>query len=265
MKKIVTVIGARPQFIKAAPMSRQLAKGGFEEILVHTGQHYDESLSGIFFDQLHLPKPNYQLEVGSLSHGAQTARMLEKIEQVLMSEKPDLLLVYGDTNSTLAGALAASKMHIPVAHVEAGLRSFNTKMPEEINRVLTDHCSSLLFAPTQVAVENLLKEGISDSKITQTGDIMYDASVLFEPMANRSSSFCSSFQLRSNAYILATIHRAENTDQESILRNILGALHYHSQKETVIFPLHPRTKAAFIRFGIDYLSLGIQFIEPLGY
>src|SRR5215204_1741395 len=209
--RIVAVVGARPQFIKAAAVSWVLrSTPGVEEALVHTGQHYDENMSNVFFEELEIPQPNYYLGIGSSSQGAQTGRMLEAVERVLLEQRPDWALVYGDTNSTLAGALAAAKLHIPVAHVEAGLRSFNRRMPEEINRVVTDHTSDLLFAPTDASVENLRREGILGDQVHLVGDVMYDAALYYGSKAERESSILERLDRESKDYILATLHRAEN-------------------------------------------------------
>ena len=210
--KVLTVIGARPQFIKAAALSRVFGDSpDIQELLVHTGQHYDANMSDVFFEEMGIPKPAYHLEIGSGTHGKMTGRQLERIEEVLLKEKPELLLVYGDTNSTLAGALAAAKLHIPVAHVEAGLRSFNRQMPEEINRILTDHVSNLLFAPTEVARNNLIREGVSDDKIHIVGDVMYDAALYYRERS-REPAWFGALGLNPNSYILCTVHRASNTD-----------------------------------------------------
>ena len=223
--KIVTIVGARPQFIKAASVSRQIQLNpDLEEVLVHTGQHYDKNLSDIFFQELEIPQPNYHLGIGSGSHGQQTGQMLQAIEQVLLTEKPDWVLVYGDTNSTLAGALAAVKLHIPIAHVEAGLRSFNRQMPEEINRILTDHSADLLFAPTATAVNHLHQEGIPSHKIHQVGDVMYDAALYYGQKADRQVQILSQLPITPNHFLLATIHRAENTDNPQRLTAIFEAL-----------------------------------------
>ena len=265
--KCLTIIGARPQFVKAATVSRAFkSTTDIQEILVHTGQHYDENMSGIFFEELAIPKPNYNLNIGSGSHGVQTGRMLEAIEQVLLTEKPDWVLVYGDTNSTLAGALAATKLHVRVAHIEAGLRSFNRKMPEEINRVLTDHSSDLLFPPTEIAVKHLQQEGISAEKIYLVGDVMYDAALFYSQQAENKSEILNRLKLEFNNYILATIHRAENTDNPQKLQNILEALTLINQEIKVILPLHPRTKNALSRQGmLEKISRDIQVIPPVGY
>ena len=241
--KILTIIGARPQFIKASAFSRALKSyPAVEEIIVHTGQHYDENMSDVFFEELNIPQPHYHLHIGSGTHGIQTGKMLEKIEEVLLKEQPNWVLVYGDTNSTLAGALAASKLHIPIAHIEAGLRSFNKKMPEEINRILTDHCSSLLFAPTSIAVKNLLNECISEKIIHQTGDIMYDTALYFADLSNHKSNILQNLGLSPKKYILSTIHRAENTDNQDRLTAIINALVAISKPLDIVLPLHPRTK-----------------------
>jgi UDP-N-acetylglucosamine 2-epimerase (non-hydrolysing) len=259
--KIVSIVGARPQFIKCAPLSRELRKQ-HQEVLIHTGQHYDYLMNKVFFDELDIPAPDYNLEVGSGSHGVQTGEMLKKIEAVLTSEKPDLVLVYGDTNSTLAGALAAVKMHIKTAHVEAGLRSFDKTMPEEINRVLADHCSDWLFCPTQTAVDNLGKEGITRG-VYLTGDVMVDA-FLYARERAENSDILEKLNLKSKQYILATVHRASNTDNKENLENIVNA--FCQLQEAVVFPLHPRTKKQLKFFGLyDKLAQCVKLIEPLGY
>ena len=265
--KCLTIIGARPQFVKAATVSRAFkSTTDIQEILVHTGQHYDENMSGIFFEELAITKPKYNLNIGSGSHGVQTGRMLEAIEQVLLTEKPDWVLVYGDTNSTLAGALAATKLHIRVAHVEAGLRSFNRKMPEEINRVLTDHSSDLLFPPTEIAVKHLQQEAIPKEKIYLVGDVMYDAALFYSQQAENKSEILHRLKLEFNNYILATIHRAENTDNPQKLQNIFEALTIINQEIKIILPLHPRTKNALSRQGMLEKNLKeLQIIEPVGY
>ena len=240
--KVVSVLGARPQFIKAAPVSgliRKKYRKRIREILVHTGQHYDPNMSDIFFRQMRIPRPKYHLGIGGGSHGAMTGRMMEKIEQVLLKEKPDWVLVYGDTNSTLAGALAAAKLHIPVAHVEAGLRSFNMRMPEEINRILTDHVSRLLFCPTRTAVANLKKEGITRG-VVLSGDVMLDAAKFYRPIARNIS--LNQWGLKEKAYAFCTIHRQENTDDLGNLREILKALVEISRQIVVVFAVHPRTR-----------------------
>ena len=258
--KIITVIGARPQFIKAAAVSNKLREKN-EEILVHTGQHYDENMSKVFFDELHIPYPNYNLSVGSGSHGRQTGEMLINLEEIYEKEKPALVLVYGDTNSTLAGSLVASKMLIPVVHVEAGLRSFNKAMPEEQNRIITDHLSSLLFAPTEAAVKNLNNEGIIKN-VYNVGDVMFDAVLHFGGVAERSSNIVQKLGLEKEEYILTTIHRAENTNNISRLRNIIEALNSCGKK--VVLPLHPRTKKYIKDYGLTFNS-NIRVINPIGY
>lgn len=258
--KIVSVIGARPQFIKAATVSRVLrAMPGIQDVIIHTGQHYDSKMSEIFFQELDIPEPDYNLEVGSGSHAYQTARMLEGIESILIREKPNWVLVYGDTNSTVSGALAAAKLHIPVAHVEAGLRSFNKIMPEEINRIVTDHISDLLFAPTQTAITNLEKEG--RAQFTHfTGDVMYDSVLYYKHWIEQSQNEKETTPSKE-PYFLATIHRAENTDDPSKLEEIFAALSYVDAK--FIVPLHPRTR----KILDDKIKIGtnIQIIEPVGY
>jgi len=265
MKKIVTVIGARPQFIKAAPVSRAFRdSGAIDEILVHTGQHYDGNMSAVFFDELEIPHPRYNLEVGSGTHAVQTGEIMKRLEPVLMEEMPDLLLIYGDTNSTVAGALTAAKLHIPVAHVEAGLRSFNRLMPEEINRIVADQLSDLLFAPTSAAVANLTAEGITRG-VHKTGDVMYDAALMFAEKARTQSAVLSRHGLAEKKYALATIHRAENTDDCGRLRAILAALCDIHRDLPVVLPLHPRTKKMAESFGIDNLLDEITCIEPVGF
>lgn len=258
--KIVTILGARPQFIKAAAVSSVFSEH-FEEILVHTGQHYDPNMSDVFFEELHIPKPKYHLEIGSGTHGAMTGAMLTKIEEVLETEKPDFVMVYGDTNSTIAGALAASKMLIPVIHVEAGLRSFNKTMPEEQNRILTDHLSDLLFAPTTTAVKNLLQEGISKG-VHLVGDVMYDGILHFREIARQRSAILTTLGLSEKEYLLCTIHRAENTNDPERLKSIVNGL--NAVREKIVLPLHPRTKKCLQAYGIQ-LAEHIQVIDPLGY
>ena len=259
--KILTVIGARPQFIKAATVSNKLRENGNSEILVHTGQHYDNNMSDIFFEELGIPKPDYNLNIGSSNHGHQTGNMLIALEDIYLKEKPDMVLVYGDTNSTLAGALCASKLLIPVAHVEAGLRSFNMAMPEEQNRILTDHISNLLFAPTGTAVDNLSKENIT-SGVYNTGDVMYDAINLFKERAKKVSTIAKDLNLDSESYILSTIHRAENTNSIERLTSIINALSSCNKK--IILPLHPRTKKFISEYNLK-IGDNVQIIEPVGY
>lgn len=265
--KIVTVVGARPQFIKAATVSRVIARrDDVQEVLVHTGQHYDDNMSQIFFDELSIPKPNYHLNIGSGNHGQQTGSMLAAIEAVLLQEKPDCVLVYGDTNSTLAGALAAAKLHIPVAHVEAGLRSFNRKMPEEINRVMTDHVSEVLFSPTDFATSQLLKEGIAKDKIHQVGDVMYDAVLFYNELNSKRETIIEKRKLATKSYTLVTIHRAENTDYPVRIGNIVSTLIEHAQCTKVILPLHPRTRGMLEKLGLlSKLEQSVELLEPVGY
>ena len=259
--KVVTIVGARPQFIKAAAVSRSLRRE-HQEVLVHTGQHYDYEMSGAFFDGLELPPPDVNLGVGSRTHGAQTAAMLSGIEEVLLRENPDFLLIYGDTNSTLAGALAASKLSIPIAHVEAGLRSFNRRMPEEINRVVADHLSGLLFCPSETAVEHLGHEGIT-SGVHLIGDVMLDVlNWAKERLADQPATTQSRLGLSEKQYILATIHRSENTDTEESLRCVVDAL--NGIHERVIFPVHPRTRKAISQFGCE-LKPHVELINPVNY
>jgi UDP-GlcNAc3NAcA epimerase len=265
LKKIVTIIGARPQFIKAATVSRALQKkGGLNEMIIHTGQHFDNNMSDVFFREMDIPKPDYYLEINSLSHGAMTGRMIEKIEEVLLSEKPDMVMVYGDTNSTLAGALAAKKLHIKVAHVEAGLRSYNMKMPEEINRILTDRISDLLFCPTENAVQNLVHEGFEHypCQIEQVGDVMYDAALYYGSMSSQRSDILNRLKLFPDKYVIGTIHRQENTDSIDNLKSIVSALNAINKSIQVVLPLHPRTRKI-----MDQNAIRLDFspIEPVGY
>ncbi len=262
--RIFTVVGARPQFVKVAPVSAALAAQGWAEYLVHTGQHYDDDMSAVFFKELGLRQPDLNLHTGSGHHGAQTGAMLAGLEQAMLREKPDWVLVYGDTNSTLAGALAAAKLHLPVAHVEAGLRSFNRRMPEEINRVVADALGTLLFVPTETAWQNLLREGVAPERMAWTGDIMLDATLMFREQALRSSSILDRLHLRGDPYILATIHRAENTDDPARLAAILQGLSTVAESVRVILPLHPRTRARLAPAG--GLPLGrIEILNPAGF
>ena len=275
--KILTILGARPQFIKAATVSRAITKyqtsgnKEIEEIIIHTGQHYDANLSDIFFEEMDIPKPKYRLGFGNLKHGAMTGGMLERCEELILNEKPSLVLVYGDTNSTLAGALAASKMHIPVAHVEAGLRSYNMAMPEEINRVLTDRLSNYLFCPTDTSVQNLKKEGLphtapdkSVQKIFNVGDVMYDATVYYEEKAKDHISL-KKWNLDEGDFALCTIHRAENTDDPTRLKSICQALHHISKNLPIIFPIHPRTKKIIEKSSFSNLLTNLNIVDPLSY
>jgi UDP-GlcNAc3NAcA epimerase len=260
---IASIVGARPQFVKAAMVSRALRCAGFTETLVHTGQHYDNNMSKVFFEELQIPKPDYNLGIGSGHHGSQTGRMLEALEKVLQREKPNWALVYGDTNSTLAGALAAAKLHIPVAHVEAGLRSFNRRMPEEINRIITDQLSTLLFAPTETAVRNLQREGIMDG-LHNVGDVMYDAVLAHRELATNQSRILGSLNLRPRNYALATVHRAENTEDLQRLLEIFEALRILSQELPIVLPLHPRTRQALKSIPI-VTNAQLILIEPVSY
>ena len=265
MKKILTIIGARPQFIKAAMISQALHSAPhLKEVIVHTGQHYDANMSQIFFDELAIPKVDYQLAIGSNTQGKQTGEMLAAIEQVILQEKPDCLLIYGDTNSTLAGALAAAKCHIPIAHVEAGLRSYNRIMPEEINRIVADQLSDILFTPTEQAVNNLKSEGYAMSRIIQVGDVMYDAALFYAEKAQ--TSLLKKLKLDKNNYLLATIHRAENTDNHKKLSVIFSALNQLAKIHQVVMPLHPRTRKSLEQLNKDYLHhTEITMIEPVGF
>ena len=264
--RLLTVVGARPQFIKAAAVSRAIAvsDGAIQEQILHTGQHYDAAMSDQFFAELGIPQPAFHLGIGGGSHGANTGRMLEAIEQVLLAGRPDALLVYGDTDSTLAGALAASKLKIPVLHVEAGLRSFNRHQPEEQNRVLTDHLAALCFAPTDTAVGHLRREGIADERIVRTGDVMADAARLFGEQADaQAPELLAELALPEGPFILATIHRAENTDDPTRLAAILTAL--RQAPLPVLLPLHPRTRARIAEQGLAALLRGLTPCEPLGF
>lgn len=290
--KIITIIGARPQFIKAAPVGKAIIRAGHTEIIVHTGQHFDANMSDVFFKELNIQKPDFNLGINSSSHGAMTGRMLEKIEEILIKEKPEWVLVYGDTNSTLAGALAAAKLHIPVAHVEAGLRSFNREMPEEINRVLTDHIAAVLFCPTETAVNNLRNEGfgniMNNGKLIEEvsaetgpsalnfeisplviniGDTMYDAVLQFSGIARRKSTILEELGIKPKEYLLATIHRPHNTDILKNLETILSA--FAEINEPIIFPVHPRTKQCLTDLkstSVDFVKDSkLRCISPVGY
>ncbi len=290
--KIVTIIGARPQIIKAAALSRAIAKhhaGQIREVIVHTGQHYDENMSQVFFDELQIPRPDYNLHVGSASHGIQTARMTEGIEAVLLKEKPDFIVLYGDTNSTLAGAVAASKIHVPIVHIEAGLRSFNKAMPEEINRIVCDHCATLLFTPTKAGLENLKREGFSidesgpstgsgassptidNPKVYHCGDIMYDNSMHFAEVAEAKTYIISRLALDGKPFVLATIHRDSNTDQPERLGAIFNAMLQLAEESPIVLPLHPRT-AKLLKTNLDESlhnqirnCLNIKLIPPVSF
>ncbi len=258
--KILTILGARPQFIKAGSVSREIAKhDSVEEVIVHTGQHYDVNMSDIFFDEMKIPKPNYFLGIGGKSHGAMTGQMIEKIEEVALKEKPDWIMVYGDTNSTLAGAIVASKLHIKLVHIEAGLRSFNMKMPEEVNRILTDRVSNILFCPTDTAIENLKNEGYDslECSVIKSGDVMQDGAIFYKNLAVKP------LENIDENYLLCTVHRAENTDDEKRLRAIFQALNEIGREQKVVLPLHPRTKKIIAKLEINIDNLSI--IEPVGY
>ncbi len=267
MKKILTVIGARPQFVKAAAVSRTLTEqysGRLQEVLVHTGQHFDDNMSRVFFEELGIPEPRYNLAISGGTHGAMTGRMLESVEKVMMTERPDWVLTYGDTNSTLAGALAASKLHIPVAHVEAGLRSFNMRMPEEINRIVTDRLSTLLFCPTTAAVANLQAEGVA-AGVHNVGDVMYDVSLHVGALAAERSQALLDIGLTRGQFVLTTCHRAENTDDREKLAQILDALNRIAQSLPVVLPLHPRTRKLTVEFGLAERLSALRVVEPLSY
>ena len=271
--KVITVVGARPQFIKAAVVSRAIAQhnrqdptNSIQEVLVHTGQHYDPNMSDVFFAEMQIPHPDYHLGIGGQSHGAMTGQMLEKIEEVILKEKPHVVLVYGDTNSTLAGALAAVKLHIPVAHVEAGLRSHNMRMPEEVNRVLTDQISRWLFCPTETAVKNLENEGFLTCRqaiVSNVGDVMYDAALFYQQIAKPTKAIASLLSELSGNFYLATVHRSENTDNPTRLSSIISALETISQATSVVLPLHPRTRK--ILANSNLVPNHIRLIEPVSY
>lgn len=283
--KIVTIIGARPQFIKAATVSRAIAlhnrnsegNGCIQEVIVHTGQHYDANMSQVFFNELHIPRPDYNLEVGSGDHGEQTAAMLERIEKVLLKERPNFVLVYGDTNSTLAGAVAAVKLHIPSVHVEAGLRSFNRHMPEEINRIIADHTCNILVCPTETAVRNLENERIgrctdvstipfNQQKVYLAGDVMYDSVLFNADLAEEKSRILKDLKVSSKGFALATLHRAENTDCEERLRQIMAAFaSIGSIDFPLVLPLHPRTRKRIAEVGVTFEGEGTRIVDPVGY
>lgn len=271
MNKILTILGARPQFIKASVVSAAIAASNeLKEIVVHTGQHFDANMSDIFFAELGMEKPRYQLDIHGGSHGEMTGRMLIEIEKVLLDEKPDAVLVYGDTNSTLAGALAAVKLHIPVAHVEAGLRSFNMAMPEEVNRILTDRVSQWLFTPTEAAAAHLLREGVDASKIVPVGDVMFDVALHQGSRVSARGGLLGKLREQSGinpgAYCLATVHRAENTDHPARLAAIVDALTMFAREVPVVWPLHPRTRGVLAKQGkLDALAKNVILIDPVGY
>jgi UDP-GlcNAc3NAcA epimerase len=258
---VATILGARPQFIKAFPVSAALSRHGVDEVLIHTGQHHDQQMSQVFFDELELPPPKYHLGIAGGSHATMTGRMLPEVESVLIADSPAAVLVYGDTNSTLAGALAAAKLSIPVVHVEAGLRSFNRRMPEEINRVLVDHLSALLFAPTTRAVANLAAEGIHDG-VQHVGDVMYDATLQARALSDRSKVL-DDLGIESGTYAVATVHRAENTDDRLQLATLLDYLRNAAREQALVLPLHPRTRIAVDAAGLDLE--GIVVTDPLSY
>jgi UDP-GlcNAc3NAcA epimerase len=283
--KILTVIGARPQIIKASAISRAIKKyynQQINEVIVHTGQHYDANMSSVFFDELEIPQPNYNLNVGSGMHGEQTAKMIQGIEAIILSESPNYLLVYGDTNSTLAGAIAASKLHIPVVHIEAGLRSYNKLMPEEINRILTDHCSTYLFPPTASGLNNLLKEGFNDSNtkpysmdhplVKNMGDVMLDNTLYFSQLAEQKSDIINTLDLKNQPFVLCTIHRNDNTDNEFKLKEIIQALINIADKYAIkiVLPIHPRTKKMIVNLDQQLLEKFtnnplIKILEPVSF
>lgn len=262
--RLLTIIGARPQFIKAAAVNRATQEAGIDEVIVHTGQHFDKNMSEVFFTEMNIPKPDYNLNINSLGHGAMTGRMIEEIEKVIQKEKPDMLMVFGDTNSTIAGALAAKKLLLKVAHVEAGLRSFNMAMPEEINRILTDRISDYLFCPTHTAIENLEREGFKNfpCQIENVGDVMYDASLYYSKLAENKASFAKSLDITNNEYVLCTVHRQENTDNPKRLKSIFSALEEINSDKKVVLPLHPRTRKILKDQGI---APGFTMIDPVGY
>ena len=263
MKKIITIVGARPQFIKTPLISEEIRKFS-QEIIIHTGQHYDENMSDVFFEELNIPKPDYNLGVGSATQGKQTGEMLEKIEEVILKEKPDMVIIYGDTNSTVAGALAAVKLHVPVAHVEAGMRSYNRQMPEEINRIVSDHISELLFCPTQSSADILKTEGVTKG-VHVVGDVMADIQLKLKAQGQKLKVL-EDLNLKPKNYLLATVHRQENTDDKERLEGILKA--FSQIKETIIFPIHPRTKKYIAEYGLQDLidsSPNIKVIEPVGF
>ena len=265
--KLCSVVGARPQFVKAGAVARAIRDDGrIDNVLVHTGQHYDFNMSEIFFQEFDLPAPHHNLGVGSGSHGQQTARMLEELEKVFQAVAPDAVLIYGDTNSTLAAAVAATKLRLPVAHVEAGLRSFNRAMPEEINRIMADSVSDLLFAPTEEALAQLRREGQPEERIVLTGDVMYDAALMTADLAAKRSAILRSLDLIEKGYLLATVHRAENTDDPDRLRVIFEALERVARHIPVVLPLHPRTRAALERDGLyEAAATQLRLIDPVGF
>jgi UDP-GlcNAc3NAcA epimerase len=264
-KTLVTVVGTRPQFVKAFPLSRALGDSpDFREVMIHTGQHFDDNMSAVFFAELGIRPPDHHFAVTSTAHGAMTGEMLARIEQVLLSERPDAVVVYGDTNSTLAGALAAAKLGIALVHIEAGLRSFNRAMPEEINRVVADQLAQLLVCPTRAAIRNLKNEGITRG-VHLTGDLMYDAMRLATPIAERASTVLERLGIAEKSYGVATVHRAANTDHDAALGPVLDYIAAEARKQPIVFPVHPRTVGAMKRAGLDPNRPGIMVIEPVGY
>lgn len=265
MKKIVTILGARPQFIKASVVSQAIKQSALlTEVVVHTGQHFDANMSDVFFSELGMAKPAYQLDIHGGTHGSMTGRMLEEIEKVLLVEKPNVVLVYGDTNSTLAGALAAVKLHIPIAHVEAGLRSFNMAMPEEVNRILTDRISRWLFTPTDVAAQHLNREGIAAGCIVPVGDVMYDVALYHGSRVSADGGLLHHLDLKPKDYVLATIHRAENTDHPERLAVIVDALSTIAKDIPVVWPMHPRTRNILTANGCN-MPINMKIVDPVGY
>lgn len=262
MATILTVVGARPQFVKASPVSRALKAANFKEVLVHTGQHFDENMSDVFFDELGIAPPDHNLNIHSLGHGAMTARMLEMLDELLRDTKPDMINLYGDTNSTLAGALAAAKLGVPVAHVEAGLRSFNRAMPEEVNRVLTDHVSDLLLCPTQTARDHLKNEGIAKG-VHVVGDVMYDTALYATAQLATTTAFLDELALESDNYTLATLHRQENTDDPARLKQLVEYLENAASELPMVLPLHPRTRAIMQKVDLHFRN--VRIVAPLGY
>lgn len=264
MNKIITILGARPQFIKAAAVSRAIQQSSLKEVIVHTGQHFDDNMSEVFFREMDIPRPDYNLNINSMGHGAMTGRMMEEIEKIILCEKPDVVMVYGDTNSTIAGSLAAKKLLVKVAHVEAGLRSFNMAMPEEINRILTDRISDYLFCPTQTAIANLEKEGFANFNchISNVGDVMYDTSLYYEQQADTKANLAKALNLEPGSYVLCTVHRQENTDDLGRLKSIFEALNEINQHKKVVLPLHPRTRKIINNY---YIKPEFIIIDPVGY
>lgn len=265
MKRLLIIIGARPQFIKFTPLSTAFQNiGNIHEIIIHTGQHYDSNMSSLFFNEMEIHEPHHNLDVKSGSHAEQTAMIMQRLEKIIYKEDSDAVVVFGDTNSTLSGALVAAKMNIPVFHIEAGLRSFNKQMPEEINRIITDHISELHFAPTATAVQNLKNEGITNN-VHHVGDVMYDAALKFSRKAEIESPILKNLNLSSNQYFLATIHRAENTDNRILLKNILQFLEHCSKKIPIVLPLHPRTRKMIKQYQLESYCEGIKILDPVGF